>query len=220
MRGKGFQRYCSRKIKVCCCLFAQSCLTVCEHDCRLPWSLAHCCTSYCNSCRVPGFAPCLPHSLLGTSSPYLLEAEVQRPVTLPFLHSCHLVLVPQSCLPLCDPMNCSLPGSSVHGTLQVRILEWVAISLFRGSFQPRDRICVSCLAGGFFTTESPGKPPRLILRQQGTNNVRCYSRAVRVWSCSYWTSSVKGLCVASTGLDSRSRSAAGALGWMSRVWAM
>ena len=127
MRGKGFQRYCSRKIKVCCCLFAQSCLTVCEHDCRLPWSLAHCCTSYCNSCRVPGFAPCLPHSLLGTSSPYLLEAEVQRPVTLPFLHSCHLVLVPQSCLPLCDPMNCSLPGSSVHGTLQVRILEWVAI---------------------------------------------------------------------------------------------
>ena len=167
MRVKGFQRYCSCKIKVWCCLFTQSRLTLCEQDCHLPWSLAHCRASYRNSCRNPGFAPCLPHSLLGTSSPYLLEAEVQRPVTLPFLHSCHLLLVPQSCLPLCDPMDCSPPGSSVHGTLQARKLEWVAISLCRGSFQPRDRTCVSSLAGGFFTIESPGKPPRL--RQQGTN---------------------------------------------------
>ena len=41
--------------------------------------------------------------------------------------------VAQSCLTLCDPMDCSLPGSSVHGILQVRILEWVAISFSRGS---------------------------------------------------------------------------------------
>ena len=45
------------------------------------------------------------------------------------------VLVTQSCLILCDPMDCHLPGSSVHGTLQARILEWVSISL---SSQPRD----------------------------------------------------------------------------------
>ena len=44
----------------------------------------------------------------------------------------------QSCPTLCDPMNCSLPGSSVHGVLQARILEWVAMPSSRGSSQPRD----------------------------------------------------------------------------------
>ena len=45
----------------------------------------------------------------------------------------------QSCPTLCNPMDCSLPGSSVHGILQARILEWVAVSSSRGSSQPRDR---------------------------------------------------------------------------------
>ena len=49
------------------------------------------------------------------------------------------------------PMDCSLPGSSVHGTLQARILEQVAISYSRGSSQPRDRTPVFCIAGRFFT---------------------------------------------------------------------
>ena len=44
-----------------------------------------------------------------------------------------------------DPMNCSLPGSAVHGILQARILEWVAISSSRGSSQPRDRTDFSCI---------------------------------------------------------------------------
>ena len=48
------------------------------------------------------------------------------------------VLVTQSCLTLCDLMDCSPPGSSVHGILQARILEWVAISFSRGLSQPRD----------------------------------------------------------------------------------
>ena len=52
--------------------------------------------------------------------------------------------VAQSCPTLCDPMDCSLPGSSVHGILQARILEWVAISFSRGSSRPRDRTWVSC----------------------------------------------------------------------------
>jgi len=43
------------------------------------------------------------------------------------------VLIVQSCLPLCEPVDCSLPGSSVHGILQARILEWVATSFPRGS---------------------------------------------------------------------------------------
>ena len=51
----------------------------------------------------------------------------------------------------------SLPGSSVHGILQARILEWVVILFSRGSAQHRGRTQVSCIAGGFFTTESPGK---------------------------------------------------------------
>ena len=47
----------------------------------------------------------------------------------------------------CNPMDRSLPGSSVHGIFQARILEWVAISFFRGSSQPRDQTWVSCIAG-------------------------------------------------------------------------
>ena len=61
------------------------------------------------------------------------------------------VLDSQSCPTLCDPMVCSLPGSSVHGILQVRILEWVAMPSSRGSSQPRDRIQVSPIAGGLLT---------------------------------------------------------------------
>ena len=47
--------------------------------------------------------------------------------------------VVQSCPTLCDPMNCSLPGSSVHGIFQAIVLEWIAISFSRGSSQPRDQ---------------------------------------------------------------------------------
>ena len=60
------------------------------------------------------------------------------------------VLVFQSCLTLCDPVDYSLPGSSVHGILQARILEWVAISFSRGSSQPRNQTQVSCIVGRFF----------------------------------------------------------------------
>ena len=58
--------------------------------------------------------------------------------------------------------NCSLPGSSVHGIiLQVRTLEWVAVPSSRGSSQPRDQTCGSCITGGFFTAEPLGKPRRV-----------------------------------------------------------
>ena len=52
--------------------------------------------------------------------------------------------VAQSCPTLCNPMDCSLPGSSIHGTFQVRILESVAIFYSWASSQPRDPICISC----------------------------------------------------------------------------
>ena len=61
-----------------------------------------------------------------------------------------LCLVSQSCLTLRDPMDCSPPGSSVHGILQGRILEWVAIPFSRGSSQLRDQTQVSYIAGRFF----------------------------------------------------------------------
>ena len=51
-----------------------------------------------------------------------------------------------------QPVDCSLLGSSVHGTLQARILEWVAIPPSRGPSRPRDQTQVSCIAGGFLTS--------------------------------------------------------------------
>ena len=62
-----------------------------------------------------------------------------------------ILLVVQSCPTLCDPMDSSQLGSSIHGILQARILEWVAIPFSRAYFWPKDRTQVSCIAGGFFT---------------------------------------------------------------------
>ena len=58
---------------------------------------------------------------------------------MPFL----FLFVTQLCLTLCDPMDCSPPGSSVHGIFQATILKWVAISSSRGSSRPRDQTLVS-----------------------------------------------------------------------------
>ena len=67
----------------------------------------------------------------------------------------------QLCPALCDPMDCSLPGSSVHGIFQARILEWAAISFSRGSSQPRDRTWVSHLVGRCFYCLSHQRSPRI-----------------------------------------------------------
>ena len=61
------------------------------------------------------------------------------------------VLVIQLCPTLCNPMDSSKPDSSVHGILQARILEWVAMLSSRGSSWPMDWTWVSCIAGRFFT---------------------------------------------------------------------
>ena len=68
-----------------------------------------------------------------------------------------IMLVTQSCPTLCDPMDCSPPGSSVLGILQARILEWIAMHFFRGSSQPGIEptpLISLALAGGFFTTST------------------------------------------------------------------
>ena len=64
----------------------------------------------------------------------------------------------QSCPTLCDPRDCSPPGSSVHRIPQARILEWVAMPSSRGSSWTRDRTRVSWMTGRFSTTEQPEKP--------------------------------------------------------------
>ena len=63
------------------------------------------------------------------------------------------VLVAQSCSTLLDPMDYSLPGNPIHGILQARILEWVAISFSRASSQPRDLTQISRIAGKLLTVE-------------------------------------------------------------------
>ena len=62
---------------------------------------------------------------------------------------------------LCDPMDCSPPGSSVHGSSQPRILEWVAISSSRGSSQSRDQTCISCIDRQVLYLGSPPKERRM-----------------------------------------------------------
>ena len=72
-----------------------------------------------------------------------------------------ICVVAKTCLNLCDPMDCRLPGSPVHEIFQARILEWVAISSSRGSFWPKDWTHISCIAGRFFISEPPMKPLNL-----------------------------------------------------------
>ena len=85
--------------------------------------------------------------------------------------------VTQSCLTLCNPMNCNLPGSSIHGIFQARVLEWVAIS-FRGSSRPRDRTQVSHIVSkmlyhlshqGDYTRQRVNKSHEL---QNGTESIQ------------------------------------------------
>ena len=75
---------------------------------------------------------------------------------------CVCVLVAQSCPTLCNPIDCSLWGSSVHRILRAIILEWVAIPFCRGSPQPRDWTWMSCIAGRFFTVSATREAHRLL----------------------------------------------------------
>ena len=73
-------------------------------------------------------------------------------------NTCVLCLVAQLCSTLCNSMDCSPPGSSVHGNLQTRMLGWVTMPPSRGSSQPRDQTQVPTLQAYSLPTEPPGKP--------------------------------------------------------------
>ena len=90
----------------------------------------------------------------------LMPADTAAAAAAKLLQSCPTLVVSkvesesevaQSCPTLCDPMDCSLPGSSVHGIFQARVLEWIAISFSRGSSQPKDRTQVSRIVDRRFT---------------------------------------------------------------------
>ena len=90
---------------------------------------------------VPRIVKCTTYTPLhyGSGNPhYSLESESENEVA-------------QSCLILCEPIDYSLPGFSVHGIFQARVLEWVAISFSRVSSWPRDQTQISCIAGRCFT---------------------------------------------------------------------
>ena len=102
-------------------------------------------------------------------------------------------LVTESCPTLCDPMNHSPPGSSVHGILQARIQEWVAISFSRGFSQLRDRTRAFSVAGGFFTSEPQLSPCTYLtlIQSQGTPCIASYTNTFLhlidswIYSCSH-----------------------------------
>ena len=89
--------------------------------------------------------------------------------------------VAQSCLTLWDPMDCSLPGFSVHGILQARVLEWVTISFSRGSSQPRNWThisCVSCIGGRIlYTVSHLGSPWMTYLASLGPGPCSGFQRS-------------------------------------------
>ena len=92
--------------------------------------------------------------------PYIRDSQGMNPIANSWDPPiCVCMLLALSCPALCNPMDCSLPDSSVHRILQARILEWVAIPFSRRSSWPRGRTWASHIAGRFFTIWATGDPP-------------------------------------------------------------
>ena len=111
------------------------------------------CTENCNDCswhwsteRAQFFSTTLNHTSKTKASKVDWIGLRSFALSIILTHVCAKSL--QSCLTLCDPMDCSLPGSSVLGILQIRMLKWFAIPSYRGSSQSRDQTQISCIAGG------------------------------------------------------------------------
>ena len=133
--------------QICACLVTRSCLTLCDSiDCSPQGFSVHEDSPGKNTgvgCHalLQGIFPTQELNqgpLLCRQIRYQLSYQKESEVA-------------QLGLTLCDPIDCSLLGSSVHGIFQARVLEWVAISFSRGSPQPRDRTQVSRIAGRHFT---------------------------------------------------------------------
>ena len=129
---------------------------------QAPWSKGFSRQAYCNGlpCPPPEDLPDPGMEPKSLTSPALAGGIFTTSCCLgnPFCFLlCMWAKSLQLCPTLCDLMNCSPPGSSVHGILQASILEWIAMPLSRGSSQPRDWTLSQAspeLAGGFFTTST------------------------------------------------------------------
>ena len=120
--------------------------------------------------QVPGLPGTSCTSLDSSHNPprlSFLHHKIATPALLPIS-----VLSPHSCLTLCDRMDSNPPGSSVHGILQARILEWVAFPFSRGSSPPRDRTQVSRIVGGFFISWATREAPTPSLADYCKNSTR------------------------------------------------
>ena len=160
---------------MCVCLVSQACLTHCDPmNCSLPgfsvhrifqtWILEWVAISYSRgSCQHRDRTKILWHFLHWQVDSLLLYQLGSLSMT------CQPLVMPQttvwlysevkslSSVWLCYPMNCSLPGFSVHRILQARVLEWIAIPFSRGSSRPRDWTLVSSISGRFYAIWAIGK---------------------------------------------------------------
>ena len=146
----------------CCVLVTQSCPTLCDTmDCSWPRSSVHgvfqtrilewVAISFSRGSSQPRDWTQVSHTV-GRLFTVWATREVQC--------MCTCMLNRFSCVRLCDPMDCSLLGSSIHGILQARILEWVAMPSSRGPSWPRDQTCVSCIDRWFLYHWATGEAPR------------------------------------------------------------
>ena len=120
--------------------------------------------------------------------------------------------VAQSCLTLCDPMDCSLAGSSIHMIFQARVLEWVAMSFSRGSSQLRDRTQVSCTAGRCLTVwatreAQQEKPPQWQAKHHNRKSsaylLQLEKTCVHKWRCSTGKNKIKKFFILGLKLNNR-----------------
>ena len=124
--------------------------------------------------------PSLAGALNGSSQQRLPRQALPSPSVSVFsisvvLRLCVCAESLQSCLTLCDPMNHSLPGSSVHGIPRQEYWSGSAMLSFRGPSQPRDQTLVSCgsyITGRFFTTEPLGKPILMVVFEGKSNSFK------------------------------------------------
>ena len=93
------------------------------------------------------------HFFLCVTKNQMHQATDKRKHTLANVSNCCGCLATKLCL-FCDPRDCSQPGPSVHGISQARVLEWIVFPSLGDLLDPG----ISCIAGGFFTAEPPGKP--------------------------------------------------------------
>ena len=132
-----------------------------------------------------GYSLNLSHSLIPLLCPQICSiflclecCSADRFISIIFLDFlcvcvCRCVFLSQSCLALCDHIDCTWQDSSAHGILQARILELIAIPFFRGSSWPKDQTWVFCITGRFFTVWATKEVPRFHI-YVSTQNV-CFS---------------------------------------------